>query len=84
MSLVSSIAVSLVAIYVSAIVLALRDRVCPQPERVPSTPVFWQNPSHRKYAVYLLPVLIPIWVFALAIWLVVYLPVFVWRWLRCL
>jgi hypothetical protein len=66
-------------IYFAAIVLAVRDRMVPQPDFIPRVPSITQHPHFRTIRWFILPVLLPLWLFVLALWAIVFLPVFLWR-----
>jgi ABC-type Fe3+ transport system permease subunit len=66
-------------IYVAVIVLAIRDRMAPQREFVPQAPRITQHPNFRTIRWYVLPIWLPIALFSLTIYGVVFLPVILWR-----
>jgi hypothetical protein len=72
MELLPVIACVLGMVYAAAMILALRDRVSPRNAQAP------RNINPRLQRAFF-PIVLLIWAFALAVWLIVYGPVWLWR-----
>ena len=74
MQVVYTILIGLGIIYAAALFLALCDRM--------DTPEPYVSKPPKRLKVWMLPLVLPAWILALTIWLIVYAPVFAWRFIR--
>lgn len=66
-------------VYSAAIVLAVRDRIFPKPANDLRAPMIARHPQFMKLRWFVLPFVVLFGLFGLAIWLIVFCPVFAWR-----